>query len=158
MKHLILILLVFLYTNDETPDLNKKIIKYVDSVMGQKVGRGECWDLASEAMRYAGAYLDRSTQKSIYIFGKKLNPKKDQIHPGDIVQFENVLLEYQQDNMIYTEQMAHHTAIIYKVVSKDEFVLAHQNTSLWGKKVKTSNFKLNNVKKGKTIIYRPVKE
>ncbi len=152
------ILLIFgnFKSPDTIPPLNKEVVKYVKSVIGQQVDRGECWDLAAAALSYAGAYLDRSSQKTIYIFGKKLNPDKDEIFPGDIIQFENIQLEYQKGNAIYTESMAHHTSIIYEVLEKGHYKLAHQNTAYTGKKVGISEFKLANVKKGKMIFYRPV--
>lgn len=151
---------VFVYTlflfADGNPHINDKIIEYVDQNIGQQVGRGECWDLAAEALAYANAYLDRRTQKNIYDFGDVVKPGKDKIYPGDIIQFENIELEYQKGNAIYKESMPHHTAIVYKVISENEFVLAHQNTSFSGRKVGLSNLNIKNIKKGKYIFYRPI--
>ena len=50
MKKMILILSVvampsLLAAQGKIPKLNKQIIEYVNSVMGTKVERGECWDL-----------------------------------------------------------------------------------------------------------------
>ena len=151
----ILILLTF---NNNIPDLNIKVVEFVDSVKGEKVARGECWDLAAAALDHAGAYLDRSNQKSLYIFGKELNPNKDKIFPGDIIQIENVKIEYSKGNMIYTENMTHHTAIIYEVREKGIFSIAHQNTSFSGKKVGISELNLNDIKNGEIIFYRPKKK
>ncbi len=147
-----------LRNSDNIPKVNQKMIEYVNTVIGKQVDRGECWDFAAAALQYAGGYLDRSTQKTIYIFGKKINPKKDTVYPGDIIQFENVALEYQKGNMIYKESMPHHTAIIYRVLGEGYYELAHQNTSFSGKKVGLSEFKLTDVKKGELIFYRPVGE
>lgn len=154
MKYSFLLILLFSW-NSNIPSLNQKVIDYVDSVIGKKVDRGECWDLAAAALDHAGAYLDRSSQKSIYIFGKELNPKKDQIFPGDVIQIENLTLEYKKGNAIYTETMTHHTAIIYEVLGKDHFKIAHQNTSFSGKKVGISELNMNYNKKGKITFYRP---
>src|SRR5690606_35558730 len=110
------------------------------------------------ALADAGAFLDRSGQKTIYIFGKKIDPKKDVIYPGDIIQFENVALEYQKDNVIYKESMPHHTAIVYEVLGGGHYKLAHQNTSFSGKTVGLSDLKLSDVQKGKMIFYRPVEK
>ena len=93
--------ILFISINTNIPEINQDIIKYVDKVIGKKVARGECWDLAAAALDYAGAYLDRSTQKSIYIFGKEINPKNEQVFPGDIIQIENAKLEYTKDNGIF---------------------------------------------------------
>ena len=153
------ILLTILTLNfNEIPTLNQKVLDYVENVKGEQVGRGECWDLAAEALAYAGAYLDRSSQKTIYVFGKKLNPSKDRIYPGDIIQIENLRLEYTRGNTIYTENMSHHTAIIYEVLNEGSYKIAHQNTSFSGKKVGISELNMSTIKKGKIIFYRPYKK
>lgn len=157
MKYIILYISLFFF-NGATPNLNKKVVEYVDSVIGKQVDRGECWDLAAAALDHAGAYLDRSNQRSIYIFGKKINPKKDLIFPGDIVQIEDVKMNYTKGNMIYTESMTHHTAIVYEIIDTNVFKIAHQNTSFSGKKVGISEFNLNNIAKGTVLFYRPYKK
>ncbi len=149
-----LLLFLLISWNTNIPDLNQKVIEYVDSVIGKKVDRGECWDLAAAALDRAGAYLDRSSQKSLYIFGKKLNPKKDEIFPGDIIQIENVKIECTNGNATYTETMNHHTAIIYKVLEKSHYKIAHQNTSFSGRNIGVSELNLNYNKKGKVTFYR----
>ena len=157
MKYSYLFILFFL-SKPEIPSLNQKVIIYVDSVIGKKVDRGECWDLAAAALNHAGAYLDRSSQKNIYIFGKKINPRKENVFPGDIIQLENVKMEYTKGNGIYTESMPHHTAIIYEILGKDHYKIAHQNTSFSGKKVGVSELKMSYIKKGKVTVYRPYKK
>jgi len=51
--------------------------------------------------------------------------------------------------------MSHHTAIIYKVLGKGDYVLAHQNTDYSGKKVGISKLNLDNIRRGKYTIFRP---
>lgn len=157
MKNLIFITFFFLL-NADIPKLNQKVVDYVDSAIGKKIGRGECWDLAAAALDHAGAYLDRSSQKSIYVFGKKINPKKEKVFPGDVIQIEGLKLEYTKNNMIYTENMSHHTAIVYEVLGDDHFKIAHQNTSFSGRKVGLSELDMKNIKKGNIIFYRPYKK
>ncbi|WP_109831409.1 hypothetical protein [Reichenbachiella versicolor] len=140
------------------PDLNEKIIKYVDSVMGTKVDRGECWDLAAGALAYSEAYFDRSSMKTITTYGRRLNPDKEEILPGDLIQFEGVLLKWKENNTTFSESMGQHTAIVYKVNAPKNYEIAHQNTSSWGKKVGVSTFRLDRMQKGKVFIYRPIKE
>jgi len=154
----LLLTLILILPAKETPLLNQKVIEYVNTVIGQKVGRGECWDLAAAALDYAGAYLDRSNQKSIYVFGEKLNPNKDRILPGDIMQIENLSIEYTKGNTTYTENMSHHTAIVYEVISVDHFKIAHQNTSFSGRKVGLSELDMSNITNGKIIFYRPYRK
>ncbi|MEM9340247.1 MAG: hypothetical protein AAGA66_16045 [Bacteroidota bacterium] len=159
MKNALCLLILFSFNfKTELPDLNQKIVTYVDSVMGTKVDRGECWDLAAGALAYADAYFDRSSKKTAIIYGRRVNPDKEEVFPGDLIQFANVKLQWKDGNTIYTEEMGQHTAIVYQVNGTKNYEIAHQNTSAWGKKVKTSNFNLAHLQKGKVMIYRPVKE
>ncbi|MEQ8417113.1 hypothetical protein [Imperialibacter roseus] len=159
MKKLALLLLLSSFTfKAELPELNAKIITYLDSVMGKKVDRGECWDLAAGALAYSGAYFDRSSMKTVTIYGRELNYKKEEVLPGDLIQFENVELAWKDGNTTYKETMGQHTAVVYKVNGPLNYEIAHQNTGQWGKKVGVSNLNLNNLAKGKLWIYRPIKE
>src|SRR5689334_13502000 len=71
-----------------TPALNQRVVDFVKSKVGKKVGAGECWDLAAEALNTAGARWD-----GLYGFGELVDWKKAEVYPGDIVQFENVDIE-----------------------------------------------------------------
>lgn len=133
------------------PELNKSIIEYVESVIGEKVDRGECWDLAYQALTRNNADWDVKFQ-----YGKPVNPKREPVLSGDLIQFKNVKLKYRIANTTYTEFMEQHTAIVYKVKRKNVFTIAHQNTDFSGRKVGLSDLNLNHVIKGKVKIYRPV--
>ncbi len=132
------------------PSINKTIISYVETVIGKKVDRGECWDLANQALIKVNANWDGQ-----YKYGKRIFPQKDTIFPGDIIQFENVIIKYQKGNTIYTEKMKHHTAIVYNVLGKGYYEIAHQNTQFSGHKVGISELKLSNITNGKIYFYRP---
>jgi len=147
-----------IYPQSQLPDTNIKVIQFVESVIGISVGRGECWDLADQALTSAGAQFDKTSKSTIYLFGERYNPEKDTILPGDIIQFENVTVTYQDGNMIFTENYSHHTAIVYLINEDGSLKLAHQNTSFGGRKVALSDFKLVNVKKGKLYFYHPIPE
>ena len=133
-----------------TPELNKKIIDFVNSKINKKVGRGECWDLAAEALNSTGAIWDKN-----FKFGKEIDIKKDCVFPGDIVQFTDVAIEYTLGNRTYTETMAQHTAIIFEVKGSGDYTIADQNTTAHGKKVGLGPLKLKNISTGKTQVYRP---
>lgn len=135
-----------------TPDLNKKIIEYVNSQINKKVGRGECWDLAAEALNTSGAVWDKN-----FKFGKEIDVKKDCVFPGDIMQFTNVTVEYKQGNRTYKESMAQHTAIIYEIKGTGDYTIADQNTSTHGRKVGLNPLKLENISNGKFQVFRPTK-
>jgi hypothetical protein len=135
---------------DSVPTLNQEIVKIANTMMGKKVDRGECWDLAALVLNQTNAKWDKKLT-----YGRALK-KGECFTVGDIVQFENIEMQHQVGNKIMVEKMPHHTAIIYKVINENEVVLIHQNTSYTGKKVGTSSFWFLDVKKGKYTIYRPV--
>ena len=138
---------------DSIPYLNKQIIEYVKTTIGKKVDRGECWDLANQALTRINADWDLE-----YKYGKLLNPKEDMIYPGDLIQFEGVKVKYKKGNTTYTESMEHHTAIVYRVIQRGIYELAHQNTGFSGRKVGLSILDISTITKGKMKIYRPIKK
>jgi len=156
MRFIFSLILVLLPSIELLPPLNRSVLLYIDRVIGTKVGAGECWDLAAMALDYADAFHDRSSEKTLYIFGKVVNPETTVIYPGDIIQMKNVKLQYKKDNGLYTESMDHHTAIVYKVNGKGDFEIAHQNTSFSGRTVGKSALRLHDVKSGKLTFYRPI--
>jgi len=135
---------------DSIPSLNKEIIKYVDTKLHKKVGNGECWTLAAEALNTVNAKWDGQ-----FTFGDEVNWEKECIYPGDIIQFKNVTVKYKDGNTIITEKMPQHTAIIYEVKGEGDFVLANQNVG-GKKKVVLTPLDMKNITKGKYHIYRPV--
>jgi len=137
---------------DEVPELNQKMVTFVKNNLNKKVGRGECWDLAAQGLNTIGASWDKN-----YGFGKEIDLKKECVYPGDIIQFEGVKIEYQKGNRTYWEELEHHTAVVFKVSSKERFVVAEQNTSSLGKKVGLSDLTLKNILQGTYKVFRPVK-
>jgi hypothetical protein len=146
------ILTGFNYYCDDVPVLNEQIKKFVESKLNKKVGRGECWDLAAEALNLCDAKWDGN-----YSFGKLVDHKKDCIYEGDIIQFEGVELKYKKDEATFVEKLEHHTAIVYQVKEKGIYVIADQNTRFSGRKVGIHNLELNTLTKGKIKIFRPIK-
>ena len=136
---------------DKAPELNPRILSFVTSVLGKTVGRGECWDLAQQALDANLADWSRPTR-----FGILLNPSVDVIKAGDIIQFRSVTLVEQLPNgrRMSTVGAPDHTSVIYKVLGKMNYTLAHQNVG--GKRfVVTENMNLGNVTSGQYQIYRP---
>ena len=139
------------FTCDNVPALNSKVHAFVKAHVGKRVGRGECWDLAAQALNSAGAKWDGA-----FHFGKTIDPGKDCVYPGDVIQFSQVRVQYQKGNTFYIEEMDQHTAVVYQVRRKGSFVVAEQNTSRLGKKVGLSDLELANVSQGKVEFFRPV--
>lgn len=146
----ILLFVLPAFSDDSIPPLNRKIVDYVESVIGEQVDRGECWDLAYQALTRIDAKWDGQ-----YRFGREFNPRRRDIYPGDIIQFRDVTVRYREGNTIYTETMAHHTAVVYRVIEPGVFELAHQNTGFSGRTVGLSKLDLENVVSGRMWFYRP---
>ena len=68
---------------DILPPLNQRVVAFVREHVGRRVGRGECWDLAAQALDAAGAKWDGD-----YAFGRKLDPERETVLPGGSVQLE----------------------------------------------------------------------
>ena len=137
---------------DDTPELNKQVVDFVTANLKKKVGKGECWDLAAGALNLIGAKWNGA-----YVYGDVVRYKTECVYPGDIIHFNGVKVTYEVDNRIYTEIMDQHTAIIYKVEGKGDYIIAHQNTAFSGRKVGLSPLNLEDITKGRFTIYRPVK-
>jgi hypothetical protein len=135
---------------DNAPDLNRRIQAFVKSSLGKKIGRGECWDLAAEALNSTGAKWDGQ-----FGFGKPIDPRKDCVFPGDVIQFRNVRVTYRKGNTFYEEEMDQHTALVYEVKEKGKYVVAEQNTSRLGRRVGLNDLELENIRKGRTQFFRP---
>jgi hypothetical protein len=135
----------------DPPPVNRKVLEFVDRNMGVTVGRGECWDLAAEALDHADAQWDGAWK-----FGRPVDPVKEEVLPGDIVRFRNVLTRHRSGTMQREERMADHTAVIHQVHDRGIYTLAHQNTDVSGRKVGVSRFLLEHVVRGKVEFFRPV--
>lgn len=134
-------------------ELNGKIIEFVNKVMGTTVGRGECWDLAQQSLDQNLADWARPTT-----FGILLNPESNEIRAGDIIQFRNLkITEHLPGGIMRSETLGapDHTAVIYKVLGKKRYTLAHQNVR-GIRSVIRGDVNLTNITSGKYWIYRPV--
>ena len=136
---------------DTLPEVNRRIVAFVREHMGEKVGRGECWDLAAGALDSAGAKWDGD-----YGFGPKLDLKRDVILPGDIVQIEGAEFRWEEGRDIHTMRMPHHTAVVLEVKAPGAYVIGQQNTQETGRRVGTGDLVLARRTKGRIDFYRPV--
>ncbi len=113
----------------DPPELNQKVLEYVDANLKKKVGRGECWDLAAGALEHAGATWDGK-----YTFGRLVDPDSEEVFPGDIVQFENVVTRDRSGNVTREERMPRHRPLTYPGWSQGFSVLAIRIPKLTGKR------------------------
>jgi hypothetical protein len=106
---------------------NQKVVIWAQGQLGKKIGKGECWDLAEEALKQAGAQTSNNLgpvdPDSDYIWGDSIDVKD--VIPGDILQFRDhevtttTETEYtfpDGSSEIVTEtttaQRPHHTAVV----------------------------------------------
>lgn len=132
------------------PPLNQRIVEYVATQQGKKVDRGECWDLAKQALDRAGARWD-----GMLNYGRAYDPAKESILPGDIVQFEGVTMERRIEGGKEQFSFAHHTAVVTTMHDKGDITIAHQNFGPSERKVSSLRLQLGDLVKGKLLFYRP---
>ncbi len=126
-------------------EVNRRVVKFAADHAGQQVGNGECWTLAAEALKDAGAKLDGA-----YGFGRKLG-KRDAVLPGDVMQFEKARFAGKGHSV----SMPHHTAIVGQVDGPTVFTLLHQNYGASGKTVSRLTIDVRELKEGTMEIFRP---
>ena len=94
----------------------------------QRVGRGECTDLAVEALRSAGARTRFPAHNGNYVWGTPV--ALGAIEAGDILQFRSHHITIRNaGGDVQTEMRGHptHTAIVIAVVGNGVFRIAEQN-------------------------------
>jgi hypothetical protein len=108
--------------------LNQKVVVWAHGKLGKPVGRGECWDLAEEVLKQAGAQTSNDLGPvkgdTDYIWGEPVNDVKD-VGPGDILQLRDHVVttttetkysfpdgSWSVETQEETAQRPHHTAIV----------------------------------------------
>lgn len=75
----------------EGSTINQKVLVWARGKLGQKVGRGECWDLADRALHHAGGQSSTTVGKDDdYIWGDRVDLKDVQL--GDVLQFSDFIV------------------------------------------------------------------
>ena len=96
------------------PELNRKVIYYVDSVLGTKIGRGNCRKLTYQAAAVARGGLKKIMlnfkRKTFTGIGRFIS--QQELKPGDFVYY-----------------YFGHTGIIYRKLENSEYLFAHQNAT-----------------------------
>jgi hypothetical protein len=134
------------------PKLNGKVVQFARASLGKKVGNGECWTLADQALRHASARRPGRDGLAVYAFGRQLGGR-EKLLPGDILQFEKAEFYHKDQKGWSSHSMPHHTAVIYKVAGS-KVTLLHQNVG--GKKtVQTATIDLAERTKGTVTMFRP---
>ena len=120
--------------------INARVVQYAQDNMGRKVGSGECFDLADQALRAAeaksAADFGRVTPTADYIWGQAVT--RAQTRPGDILQFRNysetvvTTISYADgsgETLTETHSRPHHTAIVRTSHSHGRLTVFEQNVA-----------------------------
>lgn len=141
--------------------LGQKIVRWARDHKGQKVDRGECWDLAELALKNSGAKTSTDLGKvgadTDYVWGTLKTTS--QVTEGDIIQYRNykVVIEtkvkkvwangaWNEETETKESSAPHHTAIATGMADKDGRVnIIEQNSPPAGRKVQESTIYTRNV-------------
>lgn len=128
----------------DLPPLNERVLNFATNNIGNQIGRGECWDLADQALRQSGAEPARG-----YTFGDRIDV--EDVIPGDILQFTTVRVD--EPGYWVVMGTPNHTAVVQAVGEQRLFIL-QQNFD--GKRyVTTFEFNPDSVTSGTLEAFRP---
>jgi plastocyanin len=115
-----------------------RVLAFAQSRFGGRVGSGECFDLADQALRAAGdksaADFGTVTPTADYVWGTA--QQIGQIRPGDIVQFSRYTMRVHTETTStdgsssfedLEQSRPHHTAIVETVDANGEVTVLEQN-------------------------------
>ncbi|MDR3406176.1 MAG: CHAP domain-containing protein [Chthoniobacter sp.] len=149
------------------------ILEYCRESVGQKIGNGQCADLAARALKNAGAALragpdspgegdyvwgDLAAQVKVGFFGVRGVRELAHVQAGDIVQFHNTRFTgYDHTGAgIYRMEARHHTAVVESVdVPRATITILHQN---WNNQeiVRRQTLSLGGMTNGWLRFYHPI--
>ncbi|MGE3819762.1 MAG: CHAP domain-containing protein [Isosphaeraceae bacterium] len=149
------------------PPLNKAVLEYARSRLGETVGDGQCTSLAVEALGQAGARRFPFAESGDYVWGRPVESFAEAL-PGDVLQFRDAVFVGTVTlsggrTMTYRQNYPHHTAIVAEVREGGRLVtVLHQNVADAGVKpseiqtVREGTIRPPWLQKGGRVwIYRP---
>ncbi len=129
----------------QLPEINQKMIAYVEKNKGRKILRGECWDVVKMALTESGANWTPPTD-----FGKVVDLKN--VLPGDVVMFENTVFKGEN----YSQSFGGHYAVVHTINDDGTILLAHQNYNKV-RKIRFDKITPAHLVKGELTFFRPQK-
>lgn len=149
--------------------MNKNVVAWARRRLGQKVGRGECWDLADRALRAAGARSSTTTGRNDnYVWGRSVQTA--QVIPGDILQFRNFTVTTKtetvvqfadgsgyRDTNVVEARRPHHTAIVERVGGGSVFKVYEQHVRPGGNHVQLHEVPTQGTSPVKNVIQKTMK-
>ena len=136
----LLTLTVSIATAQVTPEM-------IDKYIGTKVGTGLCYELALQINKDYHKQIKKRFHKDEWD-GRKLKKGETPI-VGDLIRFHGV--EYYDGERNGSWKAASHVAVIYKIISEGEYIIADQNGQgeLKLSRVKLRRFSVSGVYEGK---------
>ena len=114
--------------------LGTQIVQFAQNRLGRRVGDGECFALADQALRGAGAKsaadFGSVSAEADYVWGTAVSLTN--VQPGDIVQFRDYQYTRREDDddgawRENSESRPHHTAIVVSNDGNGQLTLIEQN-------------------------------
>jgi len=110
--------------------INARVIQFAQRQIGHRVGRGECYDLAHQALRASGARsapdYGEITDDADYVWGESV--ELSDVRAGDVIQFRDYSFRITRDDGSWSEEeRPHHTAIVASVGENGAIEVYEQN-------------------------------
>ncbi len=150
------------------PEVNKKVLAFVEAQLGKQVGDGECATLVVRALQAAdvppSSYSFRGRE---YVWGELVRTVTAGTNltgpalPGDILQFRDAIFKGRTRRGTYEAGYPHHTAIVAAVKNDGKVLeILHQNVGgpddKEGRVVQRATLRFDDLQKGGWVkIYRP---
>lgn len=132
---------------------------------GQKVARGECWDLAKFALEegcggkaFVSTYYHHG-YPILEVHGTpndptNMRPQLDDVRRGDILQFKTAKFENKATGSTQTAGDPDHTSVVIDKVGGKIYVLEQNVGGV--KIVKRGEYEIANITQGSVVAYRPM--
>lgn len=135
------------------PEANKKIITYLKSKIGKKVGDGICLTLIDSALIQTGLFVGKNTNWNDFVVDKFHFEKKKfkDVVPGDIIYIEELKLKDEEWWLTVVDGSVTHIAICAYVDSEYIYMLEQNILTDDGyiQQVIVSKYKKSTIKKKK---------
>ncbi len=133
------------------PSMGAQIVSFPRRHMAHRVGDGECFALADQALRHAGAqsadHYGAVTPDADYVWGTEVS--LSEVRPGDVVQFRDYRYNREVDTqkgdgsetfVTDSQERPHHTAIVERVEANGAVTVLEQNAPSGSPVVRTRLF------------------
>ncbi len=145
--------------------LNRSVVTFARGKLGQRVDRGECTDLADQALRGAGAktayQLGPLGLDANYVWGTLVstitaaNKTAAGILPGDILQYRDVSQSVDIGAFVWSSHALHHTSVVKAVSADGQHLCVFEQNANGRRTVGTGYLSLAGLTAGTLWVYRP---